>query len=300
MSIVGEIWILLKDTIQDWKGKQVSLLAASMAYYTLFSLAPLIILAIMIVGAVFSQSAAEGEIVGQIQTVVGEDGARFIETAIANLQADREGDTLRWLWGLGFLAFGASGFFLQIQDALNRIWEVKPAPGQQVRMFLRKRLLSFSMVLVIAALVFLSILANTVLGFVMAQLTDLTPLLAYLWQPLSFLITLTILTLLITTVYMILPDARVAWSDALVGASITAVLVMFGQFLFSFFLDQTNFGSAYGFASSVIILITWVYYSAHIFFFGAEFTQVYARHHGHHILPEDHAVSTGEQSQPPA
>lgn len=292
MSVLGEGWGLLKATMREWQVKQVSVLAASLAYYAIFSLAPLIIISVMIVGAFFGEAIAEGEIVGPIRSVIGEDGARFVEAIVYNLREETRASSsnIRWIIGVGFLLFGASGFFVQIQNALNRIWEVEPEQGRQVQVFFQKRLLSFSMILFISILVFLSISANIVLTYFMGVLTDVSPMLENLWQPLSSLITLAIIILLLTAIYSILPDAKVDWKDALVGAAITAVLFMFGQYLFSLFLQQTNFGSAYGFASTFIVLVTWIYYSAHIFLFGADLTQVYARRLGHAIVPEENAT----------
>ncbi|MCA1991304.1 MAG: YihY/virulence factor BrkB family protein [Coleofasciculus sp. S288] len=286
-----EIWKLLKETISEWQFNQVSLLASSLAYYTVFSLAPLVIIVIMIVGAIFGEAAAKGEIVGRIQGVVGEQGAQVIETAIANLREDTTGGTFRLIFSLAFLIFGASGVFAQIQNALDKIWEVKPQPGLHLLHFIRKRLLSFAMVLVIAFLLLVSLVVNTALAALVNFLSEFLPGLGYLWQFLSFFVSLGMVTLLFAAIYAILPDAQVAWRDAFVGAMITAVLFMLGQFLFGLFLSQTEFGSAYGVAGSFVIIITWIYYAAHILFLGAEFTKVYARRHGSPIVPEEYAVS---------
>lgn len=292
-----EIWKLLKETIAEWQFNQVSLLASSLAYYTVFSLAPLMILVIMIVGAIFGEAAAEGEIVGRIQGTVGPEGARVIETAIANIREDTTGGPFRLIFSLGFLIFGASGVFAQIQNALDRIWEVKPEPGRNIVHFLRKRLLSFAMVLVIAFLLLVSLVVNTALAALIDFLGEFLPDVGYIWQLLSFLVSLGIVTLLFAAIYTILPDAEVQWRDALVGATITAILFMLGQYLFGVFLSQTNFGSAYGVAGSFIIIITWIYYTAHILFIGAEFTKVYARRQGSPIVPEEHAVSRSSDDQ---
>jgi membrane protein len=292
-----EIWRLLKETISEFQFNQVSLLASSLAYYTVFSLAPLLIITIMIVGAIFGEAAAQGEIVGRIQGVVGEEGAQVIETAIANLREDTNGGLFRFLISLGFLIFGASGVFAQIQNALDKIWEVKPEPGRNIFNFLRKRLLSFAMVLVIAFLLIVSLVANTVLAALIALLSDFLPGLGYVWQLLSFLVSLGMVTLLFAAIYTILPDAHVEWRDAFAGAIITAVLFMLGQFFFGLFLSRTEFGSAYGVAGSLVIIITWAYYAAHILFLGAEFTKVYARRHGSPIVPEEHAVSISSKNQ---
>lgn len=292
-----KIWRLLKETVSEWQFNQVSLLASSLAYYTVFSLAPLAIVAIMIVGAIFGEAAAKGEIVARIQDVVGQEGAQVIETAIANLREDTAGGAFRLIITLGVLLFGASGVFAQIQNALDKIWEVKPEPGRNIMHFLRKRLLSFAMVLVIAFLLLVSMVVNTVLGVLVNVLSDFLPGFSFLWQFISFLVSFGMITLLFAAIYTILPDAQVEWRDAFVGAIITAILFMLGQFLFGLFLSRTQLGSAYGVAGSFIIIITWIYYAAHILFLGAEFTKVYARRHGSPIVPEDHAVSVSSHDQ---
>ena len=279
---IQETWGLIKATASEWQFNQVSILASSLAYYTVFSIPPLMIIVIMIVGAIFGEAATQGEIVGQIQDVVGEEAAQVIETAIANLREDPREDRLRFVFSMGFLAFGASGVFAQIQNALDRIWEVKPEPRRQVFHFLRKRLLSFSMVLVIAFLLIVTFIVNTVLATLVNVLSGALPGLFYLWRILSFIISLGILTFL--------PDAKVKWRDAFVGATLTTTLFVLGQFLFWQFLNRTEFGSAYGIAGSFVIIITWIYYAAHILFIGAEFTKVYARRHGSPIVPEEYAV----------
>ncbi|PSB13248.1 YihY/virulence factor BrkB family protein [filamentous cyanobacterium CCP1] len=287
---IQEVWQLIKATASEWQFNQVSILASSLAYYTVFSIPPLMIIVIMIVGAIFGEAATQGEIVGQIQDVVGEEAAQVIETAIANLREDPRDDRLRFIFSMGFLAFGASGVFAQIQNALDRIWEVKPEPRRHVFHFLRKRLLSFSMVLVIAFLLIVTFIVNTALATLVNVLSGALPGLFYLWRILSFVISLGILTFLFAAIYAILPDARVAWRDALVGATLTTFLFVLGQFLFWQFLNRTEFGSAYGIAGSFVIIITWIYYAAHILFIGAEFTKVYARRHGSPIVPEEYAV----------
>ncbi|MBE9171169.1 YihY/virulence factor BrkB family protein [Pleurocapsales cyanobacterium LEGE 06147] len=292
-----QLWKLIKGTASEWQFNEVSLLASSLAYFTIFSIAPLLIIVIMIVGAIFGEAAVQGELVGQIQDVVGKQGAQFIQTAIANVREDTDGGPFRLIFSLGFLTFGASGVFAQIQNALDKIWEVKPEPKRHIFHFIRKRLLSFAMVLVIAFLLLVSLVVNMALALLFDALSNYLPALGYLWQVMSFLLSFTIIVLVFAAMYTILPDAKVAWRDAFVGAMITAILFMSGQYLFGVFLNQTDFGSAYGVAGSLVIIITWIYYTAHILFIGAEFTKVYARQHGSKIVPEEYAVSlSSEQS----
>lgn len=294
MKQFQDFWRILKNTISEWQFNQVSLLAASLAYYTVFSLVPLMIIVIMIVGAIYGEATAKDQLVGQIAGIVGTDGAEAIATAIANMREDATGGPFQLIFNLGFFAFGASGVFTQIQNALDKIWEVKPVPGRHFSHFIRKRLLSFAMVLIIAFLLLVSFVANTVLATVVNVLNELTPGRGYWWQILSFFVSFGMITFLFAAIYTILPDAKVRWRDALVGAMFTAFMFMLGQYFFGLFLRQTNFASAYGVAGSFLIIITWIYYAAHILFLGAEFTKVYAQNQGSPIVPEEYAIPISE------
>jgi membrane protein len=294
MKYFRNVWQLLKETFSEWQFNQVSLLASSLAYYTVFSLVPLMILVIMIVGAIYGEAAAKQQLVNQIEGVVGTQGAEVIATAIANMRQDATGGPFRLIFNLAFFAFGASGVFAQIQNALDKIWEVKPVPGKHITHFLRKRLLSFAMVLVIAFLLLVSFVANTVLASVVDVLNELTPGRGYWWRILSFTVSFGMITVLFAAIYTVLPDAKVRWRDALVGSIFTTVLFMLGQYFFGLFLGQTDFASAYGVAGSFLIIITWIYYAAHILFLGAEFTKIYAKQHGSPIVPEEYAIPISE------
>ncbi|WP_191756124.1 YihY/virulence factor BrkB family protein [Komarekiella delphini-convector] len=292
-----KVWRLFKETFSEWQFNEVSLLASSLAYYTVFSLAPLMVIIITILGAIYGEATAQQQIVDQLQEIVGEEGAQLLATAIANMREDTRGGVLRLIFNFGFFAFGASGVFAQIQYALDKIWEVKPEPRRQIFHFLRKRILTFAMVLVIAFLLFVSYLVSNILVVIVNNLSDLLPGLSYLWQILSFLLSFSILALLFAAIYTILPDAQVAWRSTLVGAAITALLFMVGQFLFGLFLSQIDIGSAYGVAGSFVIVITWIYYAAHILFLGAEFTKVYAKIYGSPIIPEEYAIHISHNDQ---
>ncbi|MBE9211958.1 YihY/virulence factor BrkB family protein [Plectonema cf. radiosum LEGE 06105] len=290
MMSLRRIWRVLKETFAEWQFNEVSLLASSLAYYTVFSLAPLMVIVITILGAIYGEATAKQQTIEQLQEIVGQQGAQLLATAITNMREDTRGGVFRLIFNFGFFAFGASGVFAQIQYALDKIWEVKPEPKRQIFHFIRKRILSFAMVLVMAFLLFVSYIISNTLVVIVNYLSGLLPGLSYLWQFLSFLLSFGILTLLFAAIYTILPDAQVAWRSTLVGAAITSILFMIGQFLFGLFLSQIDIGSAYGVAGSFIIIITWIYYAAHILFLGAEFTKVYAKMQGSPIVPEDYAV----------
>jgi membrane protein len=266
-------------------------MAAALAYYTVFSLAPLLIIVIAIAGAVFGEQAAKGELVAQIQGLIGKDGAELIQTAIENAsQLDPTQGPIPTLINISLLLSGATVIFGQLQTSLNKIWNVEPKPGNGIIDFLRQRLLSFSMVLIIAFLLLVSLVISTLLVIFGNYLRDLIPGFTYLWQALNFLISFGIITLLFAMIFKILPDAKIAWKDVWMGAAITALLFEIGKFLLGFYLGHTSFASAYGAAGSLVIILTWVFYSAQILFLGAEFTQVYVRSYGQEIVPAEYAM----------
>jgi membrane protein len=229
--------------------------------------------------------------VTQIQGVIGKDGAQLIQTAIENAsKLDPTQGPIPTLINIGFLLSGASVIFGQLQNSLNKIWEVEPKPENGIIHFLRKRFLSFSMVLVIAFLLLVSLVISTLLVILGNYLRDLVPGFTYLWQFLNFLVSFSIITLLFAMMFKILPDAKIAWKDVWIGAAITAVLFSIGKFLLGFYLGRTSLASAYGAAGSLVIILTWVFYSAQILFLGAEFTQVYVRNYGKEIVPAEYAM----------
>jgi membrane protein len=294
---IRRIWQLLKITFSQWRQDQASLMAAALAYYTVFSLAPLLIIVIAIAGTVFGEQAAKGELVMQMQGLIGKDGAQLIQTAIENAsQLDPSQGPIPTLINISLLLSGASVIFGQLQKSLNRIWNVEPKPGHSILDFLRQRFLSFSMVLVIAFLLLVSLVISTILVILGNYLRDLVPGFTYLWQLLNFLVSFGIVTLLFAMMFKILPDAKIDWKDVWMGAALTALLFDIGKFLLGFYLGKTSLASAYGAAGSLVIILTWVFYSAQILFLGAEFTQVYVRSGGKEIAPADYAMRVPKPS----
>lgn len=284
------MFALLKETVAEWNKDKASRLAAALAYYTVFSLSPLLIIVIAIAGAVFGEEAARGEIVAQIQGLVGRDGAKFIEAAIENASKPQAGGGFASLISIGVLLFGASGLFAQLQDALNTIWEVQPDPQQGVASFIRTRFLSFSMVLGIGFLLLVSLVLSAGLSAVVSYISNLLPAIASLLQIANFVLSFIVTTLLFGLIYKFLPDVKITWSDVLVGAAITSLLFSLGRYLLGLYLGNSSFGSTYGAAGSLVVILAWVYYAAQILFFGAEFTQVYARRYGSQIVPDKNAI----------
>ena len=281
---------LLKKTFAEWQADKASRIAAALAYYTVFSISPLLVIAVAIAGAFFGQQTAQEQIMGQLTELVGKDGAQPILLALNNMSQPKIRGVAS-LISIGVLILGASGIFAQLQDALNTVWKVQPQPGQGILPFLRKRLSSFLMVLAIGFLLMLSLILSAVVSTVTRYSTDLLPdsMLIIPWGELDFLISLGLVTFLLCLMFKYVPDVKIAWKDVVVGSVITALLFVFGKFLLGLYLSKGSLGSAYGAAGSLIVFLAWVYYSAQIILLGAEFTQVYARMYGSKIRPGKHS-----------
>lgn len=287
---------LLKETFKEWQEDKASRLAAALAYYTAFSIAPLIIIAIAIAAVVFGQDAAQGGIEDQLRGLLGQQGAEAVQEMIKNSRKPNEG-TIATIISIVLLLFGASGVFGQLQDSLNTIWEVAPKPGQGVITFIRNRFLSFAMVLGIGFLLLVSLILSAILAGVSNILGDMIPGLTFLWSTLNFFISFGVITLLFALIYRVLPDAEIAWGDVWIGSIITALLFTIGKSLIGLYLGHSSIGSTYGAAGSFVVLLLWVNYSAQILFFGAEFTQVYANKYGSRIVPAGNAIPVTEDAR---
>ena len=288
-----QIWRLLKETFKEWNEDKASRLAAALSYYTVFSLAPLLIITIAIAGTVFGDDAARGEIVRQIQGLVGKDGAEVIQTALENAQRP-DTRNLASIISIGVLLFGASNVFAQIQDALNTIWEVQPKPGRSLVQTLRKRFLSFAMVGGVGFLLLVSLIVNTGLAAMVNYFSNLVPGVDWIWQIANFAISFGVITFLFAIIYKFMPDVKINWSDVWVGSAITSLLFVIGKSLLGLYLGNGSFGSAYGAAGSLVVVLAWINYAAQIIFFGAEFTQVYASKYGSRIVPDENAMRVPE------
>ena len=287
-----EILNMLKATAAEWVGDNATSLAAALAYYTVFSIAPLLIILIAVL-EIFWQGqsvSAQDEILNQVRDLVGAEGAGAIEGILENMQESGSGGGLAAVIGVATLLFGATAAFAQLQNALNKIWEVQPAGG--VKNFLVTRVLSFGLILTVGFLLLASLVVTALLAALNNFVTDLAPGLEVVFQLANQVIGFGVVTLLFALIYRYLPDARIAWKDAFVGAAVTALLFTLGKFLIGLYLGESSAASAYGAAGSFVILLLWVYYSSMVLFFGAEFAQVYARRHGSGIQPAKGAVRT--------
>jgi len=292
---VGVAVDLLKSTFKEWNEDKASRLAAALAYYTAFSVAPLLLIAISIAGLVFGAEAAQGSIFNQLQGLLGPEAAGTIEAAVKN-SSQPGASTISAIIGLVTLIWSASNVFSQLQDALNTIWEVQPKPAGIVGS-LKRRLLPMSMVLGIGFLLLVSLVLSAGLSALGHFFNGLLPGTAVLWEVVNFVISFAVVTGLFGAIYKLLPDVEIKWSDVWIGAAVTALLFTVGKLLIGLYLGNASIGSTYGAAGSLLVVLVWVYYSAQILFFGAEFTQVYARRYGSQIVPSEHAVPLTEEAR---
>jgi membrane protein len=277
---LATLWSMLRETFSEWSEDGASRLAASLAYYTIFSLAPLLIIVIAVAGFFFGETEARAGIFSEMESLMGPSGAEYIRSLLDTSWEPSSG-ILATLIGLGVLLVGATGAFAQLQEALNIIWEAPPRRGKGVWSYLRQRLLSFSLVLTIGFLLLVSLVVSAGLAAVGKYVAwadaPWFPVLELLNLALSYGVT----TLLFAAIYKILPDVKVRWKNVWLGAAAAALLFSVGRFLLGLYLGRSSFGSVYGAAGSFVVILFWIYYSAQILFFGAEFTQVTARREGH-------------------
>ena len=279
---------LLITTYREWRQDNATRLAAALSYYSALSIAPLLVLAVTIAGFFFSTEAARQELVGQLRQVMGPQSSEIVRTVLE--QADQpQTATLAGLAGVAVLLWGASNVFAQLQSAMNTVWGVELKPSAGIWVTARERQLSFGIVMAIGFLLVVSLILSTLLAALTTQLGQLLPGVGWLWQAVNEVVTFVVITLLFALLFKMLPDAETAWRDVWWGALLTSALFTIGKFLLGLFLGMETFSSAYGAAGSLVVFLIWVYVSAQIFFFGAEFTQVYARRRGRGLRPADHA-----------
>ncbi len=284
-----EIYILIKETIRDWQEDKASRLAAALALYAILSIPPMLVLVVGIAGQAADEATAQQTIVSQVQRIMGAQAGEVI-TAILDAATQPEGLSLATVISLAVLFFSASGVFMQLQDALNTVWEVMPDPEQGFMMTIRKRLVSFIMVVCVGILLIVLLVVNSLLSLLGQLLNDMLPFSITWARLLNYGVSFLLVVGLIALVFKVIPDVKIAWRDVWVGSVVTAVLLALGVAGISLYMRYSDPTSSYGAAGSLIILMLWVYYSAQIIFLGAEFTQVYAHRRGAQIQPDESAV----------
>lgn len=270
---------LSRSTYAEFSGHKGTRLAASLAYYTIFSLAPLLVIAIAIAGLVFGDQAAQNAITGQIQAFIGHDSARVIQIMIRSAHKPTQG-AVATIIGVITLLLGASGVFGEVQDALNTIWNVNPQAKSGIWRLIRSRLLSFGMVLAIGFLLLVSLLVSAFLAALFKYVGGLIPIPEIALHAVELMISISVIAALFAMMFKILPDVKLTWHDVFFGGLVTSVLFTLGKFAIGLYLGKSISESAYGPAGSLVLVIAWIYYSALILYFGAEFTKIYATYFG--------------------
>jgi membrane protein len=288
---------LLKDTVREWREDGANRLAAALAYYTTFSLAPLLVLIIAIAGLAGGREAAQTQTMAQVEDLLGTDGRDFVQGMIESASKPATGLTATLL-GAVTLLFGALGVFGELQNSLNTIWEVKPKPARGmldgIKRFILKRLLSFTMVLGIGFLLLASLVVSAALSAFSEYIGTRWAFADFWLELINFILSFIVITLLFGMIFKFLPEIKIAWKDVWLGAAVTSILFSLGKFLIGLYLGRSEVGNTFGAAGSMAILLIWVYYSAQILFFGAEFTQVYASRYGSRIVPDPDMVKLSE------
>ncbi len=290
------VWGLLKETFICWDEDRAPRLAAALSYYTIFALAPLLIIAIAVAALLFDEAEVRRSILAELGGLMGQSGREAIEVMIAGARRPTTG-IVATVIGLVTLLVAAGGLFGQLQDALNTIWEVQPKPGRGIWGIIQDRFFSFAMVLGSGFLLLVSLMISTALAATGQWAVGSAYNEMLLWRALSFSVSFAVSTVLFAMIFKILPDAKVRWKDVWIGAVATAGLFSLGRFLISWYLGQAATESTYGAAGSLVALLIWIYYSAQILFLGAEFTQVYAQRYGSKIEPAKNAVRVTQEQR---
>lgn len=281
---------IMKGAIAGFSDDKAMKLSASLAYYTVFSLAPLLLLVISLAGIFLGKEAIQGQVFSEINGLVGNQAARQIEEMIKNLEKSGQ-TTLSVIIGFVTLLVGATTVFGEMQDSINTIWKVKAKPKRGWVKLLKDRLLSSSLIVSIGFLLIVSLLVNGMLLALSDNLKRLLPdITVVIFNIINASISFIVITILFGVIFKVLPDVKISWKGVRAGALFTAFLFMLGRVIIGFYIEKTSTGSAYGAAGSLIVILLWVYYTAAILYFGAEFTQSYAQFTGARIEPADYAV----------
>jgi membrane protein len=286
---------ILQRAVYEWNEDKAPRMAAAVAFYTVFSLAPIVVISMALSSILFDRQAARQEMLAQVSFLIGPEGRNAIELLIENAP-DRHTSWLATVVGLATMFFGATGVFVELKDSLNTVWEVQPRPGLGLIEMIRDRLLSFAMVMIIGFLLLVSLIANALLAALGRVVTHYLPALAFLSLG-NLVMSFAVITFLFALIYKFLPDAEVDWKNVWLGAALTSFLFAVGKWLFGLYLGQSAIASSYGAAGSFVIVVLWTYYSSLILLFGAEVTQVASTLHGEQIKPAVKAVHVSDHSR---
>ena len=251
-------------------------MAVALSYYSAFSLGPLLIIVIAIAGFIFGEEAAKGQLFFELKNMIGSDGAQMMETIIKGA-SNTTTSIFATIFSVILLVFGAIGVFVELQESLNMVWGVEPKPGKGLKMFIRNRIISFSMVVATGFLLMVSLVINSAIALLNELMAEAFPSLIPIAFILNSAASLIVITILFALIYKVLPDVLISWRYVWLGAGITSVLFSIGKYLIGLYLGSSSYASTYGAAASLVIIFLWIYYSGLILFFGAELTQVYRK-----------------------
>jgi membrane protein len=283
------IWLLFKDSAIAWDNDDIGQQGAALSFFTVFSLSPMLIIVIVLSSFVFGQRAASGHLVSQISGLIGNEGSSFVQSLITNAYKS-DSNVLVTIFSVVMLLLGASAVFIQLRNSLNTIWHVQQKPIGTILAFLRIRLLSFAMTLVIGFLLLVSLILSVVLVAMSDYLSKLIVILTGLVSLLDFIVSFVGITIMFALMFKFIPDAVLKWKDVWVGAAVTSLLFSIGKLVIGLYLGNGAIGSTFGAASSLVFIMLWVFYSSQIVLFGAEFTRLYAMRFGSDIFPSTNAV----------
>ena len=281
---------MLKAAVSQWSKHSAARLGAALSYYTIFAIPPLFVIVIFVASLYFDPRDVQKELFGQVGGLVGSEGAEAIQSALKATGSHAKG-LVASVVAVVTLILTATGLFIELQSALNKIWEVEPKPGLGIWGFVKNRLLSFSLVVGIGFLLLVSLVVSAALSALAKYFNGLVPGLEMVWMVVNFFVSFGVVAVLFAMIFKVLPDVRIAWHDVWVGAVFTAALFTVGKFLLGLYLGRNSTVSAYGAAGSIVLILLWVYYSAQIMFFGAALTQVYVNRFGMRLQPKAHARS---------
>jgi membrane protein len=281
---------LFKVAASDWVDDGAMRLSSSLAYYAIFSLAPLLVILVSIAGLVFDEEAARGQLAHQIAALAGRGAGEAIQSAVNSSASQQTSGVLATVLGTALLLFGASTVFAELKDALNTIWGVVVKPGRPFLTLVRDRFFSFSIVLAVGFLLLVSLVISVILAALGHYMSGRFQLPPAVWRASESCISFAVITCLFAMIFKWIPNVRIGWRDVWLGAIATSLLFTIGKWVIGYYLSTTSLASSFGAAGSVVIVLVWVYYSACILFFGAEVTKAYARRFGSGIVPNSHAV----------
>ncbi len=291
MSFQG-MFCVLKNSFNGFIDNKVTKLSGALAYYTVFSLAPLMIIVVSVTSIFLGRDAVEGKIYGQLAGFVGHNAAVQLQEMIKNVSLEGKSKTAVVI-GVIALLIGSTTVFAEIQDSINGIWGLKPKPKRGWLKMIKNRVLSFSVIISLAFLLLVSLGVSSLIDGFSDRLQDHFPhITVVVFYVINLVITFAVTTIIFAVIFRVLPDADIKWKDVMAGAMTTAFLFMLGKLGISFYISKSSVGSTYGAAGSLVILLLWVYYSSLILYFGAEFTKAYALKFGSNIYPNDYAVTT--------